>query len=99
MVSILNQTVATPLAGFRMHGGQKTNVHFVQYVEDADRALVDHGGSPSGLIERFLHSRVFPQLSWRGRRLLGWCGGMPSLHRVCQCDVRGKGWTIDEAWE
>jgi len=90
--------VATPLAGFRMHSGQKTDVQFNQYLDDADRVLVEHGGQPYSPMELFLKRKVFPSLSWRSRRLMGWCGGNPRFYRVCRCDLRGAGWGVDQIW-
>src|SRR5205085_4261366 len=38
--------VATPLAGFRMHGDQKTGHHMHGYVKEAMNVLVANGGTP-----------------------------------------------------
>lgn len=90
--------VGVPLAGFRMHPEQKTCALAAKYLEDAERVMQAHDGKPAGAFGRFLEARVFPGLSWRGRKLMSWCGGAPRFHRICQCDARGGGWCLERIW-
>ena len=91
--------VVTPLAGFRMHGGQKTDVAGAQYVEDADKVLVAHGGKPCGAAAQFLRRRIVPHLPQRARRILQWRGAMPNYYRVCQYHAREGEWHLHQVSE
>ncbi len=51
--------VATPLAGFRKHGGQKTATHLEEYLTEAENIIRRYGGHPygrlQGMMRRYLH--------------------------------------------
>jgi len=51
--------VATPLAGFRKHAGQKTATRLEEYLTEAERVLLRYGGQPygrlGGIMRRSLH--------------------------------------------
>jgi hypothetical protein len=46
--------VETPLGGFRFHGEQKTGGDRVDYMTEAERALVAHGGRPKAKLHSIL---------------------------------------------
>jgi hypothetical protein len=49
--------VETPLGGFRFHGDQKTGGDRGDYLAEAERALVAHGGKLKSPVRSFLRKR------------------------------------------
>lgn len=49
--------VETPLGGFRFHGDQKTGGDRADYLDEAERALLRHGGKRPGALQQFLLRR------------------------------------------
>jgi glycosyltransferase involved in cell wall biosynthesis len=53
--------VEAPLGGFRFHGEQKTGGDRADYLAEAERALLAHGGRRHGFVSRLLRRRGFVQ--------------------------------------
>lgn len=49
--------VETPLGGFRFHGNQKTGGDRADYLDEAERALIAHGGKRPSAAHQFLRRR------------------------------------------
>ena len=49
--------VETPLGGFRFHGNQKTGGDRADYLSEAERALVAHGGKRPSSVQKFMRRR------------------------------------------
>lgn len=64
--------VATPLAGFRIHGDQFTGTQFEKYLRISQEILEKHGGRPHSKVGTYLRrSRWMQRLPWRVRRAMG----------------------------
>jgi glycosyltransferase involved in cell wall biosynthesis len=84
--------VETVLGGYRLHDAQKTAQFMEEYGQEAKRALVTHGGRPSGWLASLIRTRLITGLPWRIRRILpGW-----RHHRTCYYGGRAGGWIVDD---
>lgn len=82
--------VATPLAGFRLHGNQKTTGHLDDYIKEAKQVLLRYGGRLYGKRESIFRTRILPHTPARIQRMLRLNYPMKvCLHRGCQ-----EGWNI-----
>jgi hypothetical protein len=82
--------VGAELAGFRLHGDQKTGRCLRQYVEEAHGLLVDRGGRPHGLAG-VLKRRLFP-INWFGTHSLFGVGRLPArlARALLNCSPRAQ---------
>ncbi len=85
--------VKTPLAGFRVHGEQKTARHMAAYLAEAREVLTRHGGRPYARWESMLRARVVPHLRGPLRRL---AGRLRLLHprSVCAHNLDTRRWQL-----
>jgi len=100
-------SVPVPLASFRRHGNQKSQVDFAAYIEEAREVLLRYGGKASGvptaptvpLLRRVL-VRILPLRVRRpvGRTLENLLGYSPASRTGTLClvhDGPGRGWRIE----
>jgi glycosyltransferase involved in cell wall biosynthesis len=80
--------VSTPLAGFRLHGDQKTASRMSDYIEEADQVLRQYGGHPYGKLETFVR-----RIPGRLKRLAT-ISGLSRSRYVCSYAARQGGWKI-----
>lgn len=90
--------VATPLAGFRMHGDQKSQTERAAYIEEARDVFFRYGGKP----QRPLVARIRLALAHampRRARIVGWPLSrllpLPAPQPVCVHHGPGAGWRIE----
>lgn len=86
--------IETPLAGFRLHDGQKTDVRLAEYLHEAERALAKYGGARRGNGWRILRecARRMPVAF---HPALAGAGVMHPTKCVTR-DLRGGTWRIVE---
>jgi glycosyltransferase involved in cell wall biosynthesis len=82
--------ISTPIAGYRLHSGQKTATMTAEYTREARRALAQHGGRPYGRIESLWSLRLFRGMPWRVRR---WVPGLPRYKNLYHRGREG-GWAV-----
>jgi hypothetical protein len=61
-------SVATPLAGFRRHGRQKTAGQMEEYIRQARESFAAHGGKPPGPLKGFWLKNTGKLLRFLNRR-------------------------------
>jgi glycosyltransferase involved in cell wall biosynthesis len=82
--------VSTPIAGYCLHPGQKTDILADEYMQEARRALAQHGGRPYGRLESLWSLRLFRGMPWRVRR---WVPGLPRYQNLYHRGREG-GWAV-----
>ncbi len=87
--------VETPLAGFRVHPGQKTASCMREYIAEAKEVLARNGGRPPGAVGAFLRLRLAKFVPGRFRPLATFLG-LRERRRVCRFEGRDEGWRILE---
>jgi glycosyltransferase involved in cell wall biosynthesis len=87
--------VGTPLAGFRVHGDQKTARERSAYFEEAKRSLSERGGRTAGRIQSLVQSQVVARLPGRLRRSLVGAGALARRPLVVY-ELGGRGWHVDD---
>lgn len=85
--------IGTPIAGFRMHGDQKTAKFLADYIKEAKCILRSYGGCPHGRISSYVHGKIFPYLSEPLRHLFFKLGFI-NPRKVCVYTGREDGWKI-----
>lgn len=94
-------SVPVPLASFRRHGNQKSEIEFAGYIDEARGVLLRYGGArafPGVLLLRRVLVRVLPQRVRRlvGRALEDLCGlPHPRPRRCLLHEGPGRGWQIE----
>jgi hypothetical protein len=87
--------VETPLAGFRVHPGQKTASQMREYIAEARAVLARHGGRPQGPVGAFLRLRLARFVPGRLRPLAQRLG-LRDPRYVCRFEGREAGWKVRE---
>lgn len=88
--------LATPLAAYRVHPGQKT-ADQAAYDAEARGVLARAGGRPPGKVERWLKRNVAAPLSaWPGARAMLTACGLMERVKVIKHTGRGGAWRIEE---
>ena len=85
--------VKTPLGGFRIHNNQKTSHSYEAYINQAAKALLQHGGKPYGKVESFFRGEILQKLP-DSLRVMAAKIGILYPHKVITYNGRQGGWTI-----
>lgn len=85
--------IGTPIAGFRMHGDQKTAKFLPEYIEEAKCILRNYGGRPRGRISSYIRGKKFLYLFEPLRRLSLKLGFINSS-KICVYTGLQGGWIL-----
>ncbi len=91
--------VATPLAGFRVHGSQKTAMHMEEYLTEAEDVIHRYGGRPYGPVETLVRRLTYYGIGGRPLERLPRPMGrllthMGILYPVKTCVWTGSDWRL-----
>lgn len=87
--------VGTPLAGFRLHGNQKTAYHLEEYVRESKNVLLSSPAArPYSKAESFVRARVLRYLPIRLAARLN----LVYPHKVCHHMGPQEGWRVSTIW-
>lgn len=89
--------VETPLGGFRFHGDQKTGSQHQRYHDEAERALLAHGGQRPSSLRRFFRSH-FQQSCPRGVRPFVARAGLAHPVKIVRHRRDTGEWRIHHDW-
>jgi glycosyltransferase involved in cell wall biosynthesis len=89
--------VATPLAGFRVHGDQKTAHQSKEYLQEAEAIHRRHGGRRYSAPQAYLRWKLRSGLP-RKVRVAGGRVGLFPPRKVCTYADWKQGWTLETVW-
>jgi glycosyltransferase involved in cell wall biosynthesis len=87
--------VEAPLAGFRLHGDQKSVRDRKGYIEEALATLVRYGGRVPARLESYVRVRLVSRIPGR-LRPFAFRAGLLKPYRICRFKGLEKGWIVIE---